>query len=389
MSHLQLVWAMLWRRKARTGLTFASIAVAFLLYGMLEALGTLITGGARFGAADSLLTSHRYGFGKALPYAYRAQIEALPGVKAVIPVVMFPFRYQNERTGGQPSMATDPRTLFTADPRFLVAPEQLAALEATRTGLIAGRQMAEKYGWKIGDHISLHSTWVRGKDGNNDWEFDIVGIFDYNAELMGEDVSAMRVIMRYDYLDETRINPGDVTLYFVKVEDPAQIPAVSRAVDELFQNSAHPTKTQSEAEQQRSMLAQIGDIGLIIRAILSAVFFTLVVVAGNTMMRAFRERIAEFATLKALGFGDAKIAGLVAMESLLLCGTAGLAGLALAWLVLKPTAKAVASVLPFLSLHLDTVLIGFGLSILLGIVAAVLPAWQSARLSVVEGLRSA
>lgn len=379
---------MLWRRKARTGLTFASIAVAFMLYGMLEALGGLISGGARLGGADSMITSHRYGFAKPLPYAYRSQIEALPGVRAVIPVVMFPVRFQNERARGQPSLATDGRAFFTTDPRFLLPADQLEAFENTRTGLIAGRQMAEKYGWKIGDRIPLTSLWVKRKDGGHDWTFDMVGVFDYNTELMGEDISAMRIIVHYDYIDEARSNPGEVTLFFVKVDDPQRIPTVSKAVDALFQNSAHPTKTQSEAEQQRSMMAQIGDIGLIIRAILSAVFFTLVVVAGNTMMRAFRERIPEFATLKALGFGDRTIATLVAMESLLLCGTAGVAGLALAWLVLKPTAKAVASVLPYLSLHLSTMLAGLGLALLLGVIAAILPAWQSARLSVVDGLRS-
>lgn len=387
MKFLPLIWAMLWRRKTRTALTFASIAVAFMLFGMLHAFSTLLSTGARLAAADSLITSNRYGFLKSLPIAYRSQIEAVAGVRAVIPVVIFPFKYQDANSSSQPSMATDQDIIFAADPRFVVAPAQVKAFQETRTGMIAGRFLAEKYGWKIGDHIPLMSPWVKRKDGAAHWEFDLVGIFDFNEALMGKGVSASRVFVRYDYVDEARVNPGEVDIFVVKVRDPAQAPAVAKAVDALFQNSAHPTKSQSEAEQQRSQLAQIGDIGLIITAILSAVFFTLVVVAGNTMMRAFRERIPELATLKTLGFTDGSVAVLVALESLMLCLSAGLFGLGLAWLILKPIAKAIAAVLPLLRMKPETVITGVALAAALGVIGALIPAWQSARLSVVDGLR--
>jgi putative ABC transport system permease protein len=383
---LPLVWAMLWRRRMRTALTFASIAVAFMLFGLLQALGSLLDTPGRVAGADSLLVTHRYGFPKPMPYAYRREIEAVEGVRIVTPVVLFPVVYQDARSTSQPSLAVDPQTVFAADARFVVPPEQLRAWQETRTGLIAGRELAQRYGWKIGDRVPLISQWVKRRDGATHWEFDLVGFQHFNPEIMGEGVSAMRVFVRYDYVDESRADPGTADIFIIKVHDPARAPAVARAVDARFRNSANPTRTQTEAEQQRTMLAQVGDIGLIIRSILLAVFFTLVVVAGNTMSRAFRERIPELAVLKTLGFSDARVAALVAAESLLLCVGAGLAGLGLALLVLEPLAPALAAVLPLLRLEWPVVAQGVGLAAALGIVAAAVPAWRSARLSVIEGL---
>ena len=177
-----------------------------------------------------------------------------------------------------------------------------------------------------------------------------------------------------------------VDVYIVKIESPERAPEVASAIDALSRNSSHPTRTQTEAEQQRTQLAQVGDVGLIVTSILSAVFFTLLVVAGNTMMRAFRERIPELAVLKTLGFTDARVAALVGAEALLLCVAAGAAGLALAWAALKPIASAVAAVLPFLRLEWPIVAAGLALAFGLGLLAGAIPAWQSARLSVMAAL---
>lgn len=385
MKFLPLVWSMLWRRPLRTALTFASIAVAFMLFGMLQAFNTLFHMEARLAGADNLLVVDRYGrLDRGLPYAFRGRIEALPGVKSVTPLVLFPVAYADFRENTGIALATDPRTIF-GDARFVTRPEYLRAFQETRTGLIAGRHMAERLGWKVGDHVPLRSSWVQRRDGGEFWEFDVVGIFDFNEELLGE-VTALRAFVRYDYVNEARTRPDLVDVYIVKMTDPNLAPALSKAIDALFKNSAHPTRTQTEAEQQRTQLSQIGDVGLIVTSILAAVFFTLVVVAANTMMRAFRERIPELAVLKTLGFTDARVAALVAAEALLLCVSAGLAGLALAWLVLKPLAAAVAAVLPFLRLEAGIVLAGAGLALALGVVVAAIPAWQSARLSVMAAL---
>ena len=388
MKFLPLVWAMLWRRPLRTTLTFASIAVAFMLFGMLQAFSNVFRLDARLAGADNLLTTDRYGrLDRGLPYAFRSRIEAVDGVKVVIPFVVFPMQYADFRENTGIAIATDPAGIFT-DPRFVASPAVRKAFEETRTGLIAGRQMAAKLGWKVGDHVPVRSSWVPRRDGKDVWEFDVVGLFDFNEELLGE-VTALRSFVRYDYVNEARLHRDLVDVFIVKIESPALAPAISKAIDALFQNSPHPTRTQTEAEQQRMRLAQIGDVGLIVTSILSAVFFTLVVVAGNTMMRAFQERIAELAVLKTIGFTDARVAALVAAEALLLCVSAGLAGLGLAWLVLKPLARLVAAFLPFLRLEPGIVGAGVALAFGLGVVAAAIPAWQSARLSVTAALARA
>ena len=385
MRFAPLVWAMLWRRPLRTALTFGSIAVAFMLFGMLQAFNNLFHLDARLAAADNLLVTDRYGrLDRGLPYAYRDRIAALAGVKTVTPVVIFPVSVGDARENAGIALATDPQTIF-GDARFVASPEHVRAFQETRTGLVAGRHMAEKLGWKVGDHVPVRSSWVQRRDGAEFWEFDVVGIFEFNKDLLGE-VTALRAFVRYDYLNEARARPDRVDLFFVRMLDPGWAPTLSKAIDAEFRNSPSPTRTQTEAEQQRTQLSQIGDVGLIVTSILAAVFFTLVVVAGNTMMRAFRERIPELAVLKTLGFTDARVAALVAAEALLLCVSAGLAGLALAWVVLKPLAAAVAAVLPFLRLELAIVLSGAGLALALGVLAAAIPAWQSARLSVMAAL---
>ena len=384
MKFLPLVWAMLWRRRVRTMTTFASIAIAFMLFGMLQAFNALFHLDARLAGADNLLTTDRYGrLDRGLPYAFRGRIERLEGVRAVTPLVVFPMAYGNFREDTGIAIATD-ASIFM-DARFVISPEHRQAFEATRTGLVAGRQMAAKLGWKVGDHIQVTSDYVLRADGGQAWEFDVVGIFDFNEELLGE-VTALRSFVRYDYVNEARARRDLVDLYIVKMADPRGAPALAKSIDALFQTSPNPTRTQTEAEQQRTQLSQIGDVGLIVTSILSAVFFTLVVVAGNTMMRAFRERIPELAVLKTLGYTDARVALLVAAESLLLCVAAGAAGLALAWAALKPLARAVAAVLPFLRLEASIVVAGLALAAALGLLAAAIPAWQSARLSVTAAL---
>lgn len=384
MKLLPLVWAMLWRKKARTLLTFGSIAVAFLLFALLEAFASVFATGARFAGATNLDTLHRFGFIKPLPYAYRSRIEAVPGVAVVTPIVIFPVTFENLRTT-IPFIAVDPATIFS-DERFVSTPEAIKAFRESRTGMMAGRALAQRMGWKIGDHIPLVSSWIKRKDRVDHWEVDLVGIFDFNEKIFGKGVSAMRAFVRYDYVDEARVDPGEVNLFFVRAASPGQMVAAARGIDEQFQNSANPTQTLSELEFRRQQIAQIGDIGLIITSILSAVFFTLIIVAGNTMMRVFQERIHELAILKALGFTDRAVAGLMTLESVLLCLTAGLAGLLGAWLVMQPLSHAIAEVLPLLRMEPATVLVGALLALFLGLVAGAVPALQSARLNVVEGL---
>jgi len=205
--------------------------------------------------------------------------------------------------------------------------------------VIIGRDLAAKYHWKIGDKVPLTSFWTK-TDGSQNWTFDIVGIFTLDEKLVGQDVAIMNMLIGYDYFDEARQFKGMLSWFPVRIDDARHATAVSKAIDKLFQNSPTETKTQTEADFTNGFVKQIGDIGLIIGGILSAVFFTLLLVVVNTMMQAFRERVPELAVLKTLGFTDRQVGGLVIAESVLLCLFA----------------------------------------------AALVPAWRSARLSVIEAL---
>jgi putative ABC transport system permease protein len=384
MKFFPLVWSMLWRSRARTWLTFLSIAVAFLLFGLLQAVNSGFSGAVRLTNDDVLMVTHRFGPTRQLPYAHRGRIEAVPGVAVVSPMVFFGGSYQDPKNT-IPSFATDPRTFFATDARFLLPPEQIKVFSETRTGAVAGRDLADKYGWKIGDRIPLTSLWAK-KDGSRNWEFELVGIHTMNEQIVGKSLSSVQLLLNYDYFDEARQYAGLVTIFAVRIKDPSQTAEVSKAIDQLFLNSGNETRTQTQGEFVVSFIKQVGDVGLILSSILAAVFFTLMLVAGNTMMQAFRERIPELAVLKTLGFTGRRVATLVVAESLLLCVTAGVLGLGLALLSIPPIREAVAQFFPALALRGSALAAGAVLAIALGLLAAVIPAWKSARLTVVDAL---
>lgn len=384
MRFLPLVWAMLWRSRTRTWLTFLSIALAFLLYGLLQAVNSGFTGAVRLTNDDVLMVAHRFGPTKPLPYAYRSRIESVPGVTVVSPMVFFGGSYQDPKNT-IPSFATDPRTFFSTDARFLLPPEQVEAFIRTRTGAVAGRDLADKYGWKIGDRIPIKGLWAK-KDDSYDWTFDLVGIHTMNEAKVGKNLSSIQMLVNYEHFDEARKYPGLVTIFATRIADPAQATDISKAIDAQFRNSGNETRTQTQGEFVVGFIKQVGDVGLMLSAILAAVFFTLVLVAGNTMMQAFRERIPELAVLKTLGFTDAGVAALVLVESLLLCVCAGVAGLGLALLLIPPIREMVAQFFPALGLSTAALFEGLALTFALGLVAACIPAWRSTRMTVVDAL---
>lgn len=384
MRFLPLVWAMLWRSRARTWLTLLSIVVAFLLFGLLQAVHSGFSGIVRVTNDNVLMVAHRFGPTKQLPYTHRSRIEAVPGVVVVSPMVFFGGAYQDPKNTF-PSFATDPRTFFDTDARFLLAPEQRAAFIETRGGAVAGHDLARKYGWKIGDRIPLSSLWSK-KDGSRHWEFTLVGIHTMNEALVGKSLSSIQMFLNYEGFDEARKAAGLVTVFSTRIRDPAQAAAVGKAIDAQFRNSGNETRTQTQGEFLVSFVKQIGDVGVILSSILGAVFFTLALVAGNTMMQAFRERIPELAVLMTLGFSSRQVAGLVIAESLLLCMAGGVLGLGLALLFMPGVREAVAQFFPALALPNSAVAVGVALAAALGLLAATIPAWKSARLTVIEAL---
>jgi len=383
MKFVPLVWAMLWRSRARTWLTFLSIVVAFLLFGLLDSVGKSLLLGVRLAGDDRLMVTYRQGLTKLLPIAHRRGIEQIDGVLGVQPTMFMPGWYKDPKNQIQ-VIAIDPM-VPQVDTRVLVSEEHGRAFQTTRTGVLVGKELAQQHGWKVGDRIPFHSLQQR-KDGNDVWEFDVVGFYEIDqAQTGGRRVPAQEIAMNIDYYNEGNKFPDRVVWFAVRVKDPRQAPAVARAIDDYFRNSEYETRTQSEAEFQRGFVKQFGNVAKMMNAILAAVFFTLLLVAGNSMMQSFRERVPEIAVLKTLGFTDGTVAGLIAAESLALFALAAAIGLALARLAMVPLQSFVQGI-PLLYLENSTIAMGAALALVIGMLSALVPVWRSARLTVVQGL---
>lgn len=382
--HLHLIWANLMRKKLRTGLTLLSIIVAFLLFGLLCAIKQALVGAVQLAGADRLIVRHKVSIIQLLPEAYKKRIERIPGVVLVAHQTWFGGIYQDPKNFFMQS-PVEPEPFMAMYREFLLPPEQMKAWLNTRTGAIVGRNTATRFGWKIGDRIPIQSTiWTR-PDGNRTWEFDIVGIYDGRDK--GTDTTSL--FFRYDYFDEARREDwgkGLVGWYGVRVQDPAKAAEVAQAIDREFENSAAETKAEPEGAFIQGWASQIGNIALIVAAILSAVFFTILIVTGSTLSQSVRERLGELGVLKAIGFTNGQVLALVLGESCFLSIGGGLLGLAAAWLF---TARGdpTGGMLPMFFLPTSDILIGAGLAVVLGFITGVLPALQAMRLRTADTLR--
>jgi putative ABC transport system permease protein len=381
MKYIPLIWAMLWRKKVRTSLTLLSILIAFLLFGMLQGVNSAFKETIARSNVNRLVVTNKISITESLPYAYMQQIEALPGVERVSHESWFGPYYQDPKNFVA-AFPVEPEREFPAHPEYQVPKDQLTALENTRDGAIVGAGLAKKYGWKVGDHIPLHSTiWVKAADGNSDWDFTIVGLYEDPADRSREDA----MFFNYKYFDEARsFAKGTVGWYIVVVKDPSQSAQVAQEIDRHFANSPDETKTQTEKEFQQSFMKQIGDINLIVTYILFAVFFALLFAVGSTVMQAVREQVPELAVLKTLGFTDTRMLVLVLVQSLTLCIVAALLGLGLADLLFP----ALRNTLGVVSLPGTVIIEGVLMSALLAVATGIVPAWRAKRLVIVEALRS-
>jgi putative ABC transport system permease protein len=382
MKYLSLIWSNLMRRKSRTALTILSVFVAFVLYGLLCTIKEAFTGQIALAGVDRLIVRHKVSLIMLLPEAYKARMERIPGVASAVHLTWFNGIYQNEPKNFFGSFPTEPEQLLDIYPEIVLPEDQKQAWLRTRNGAIAGRALVNRFKWKIGDRIPLVSPiWPRKGDGA--WEFEIVGIFD--GAKKGTDTSGF--YFRYDYFDEARkYGEGQVGWYGVKVNDPARAGEVAGAIDSEFANSPYETKAEPEGAFIQGFAEQIGDIGKILIAILSAVFFTILLVAGNTMAQAVRERTQELGVLKAMGFTNELVLALVLVESCLIAAVGGVAGLGLAWLITLGGSP-VPSMLPVFYLPYRYIVIGALLVLTLGIVAGIQPALRAMRLQIAAALR--
>ncbi|WP_348674786.1 FtsX-like permease family protein [uncultured Abyssibacter sp.] len=379
MKFFPLIWASLWRKKARTLLTLLSIVVAFLLFGMLQGVNSAINRGVELANVDRLITINKLSLTEPLPISYLNQIRAVPGVEGVAYATWFGSYYQEPQqfVFGSP---VDPELYLPLVPELEISDEAVNKLKQTRTGAVVGQALMDKYSWSVGDRIPIQSSiWTKSSDGTSNWEFDIVGTYTVPSDVNQE----QGFLFNHTYFDEARaFGNGTVGWYLIRVGDPTQAAQVAQAVDALFANSPAETKTQSEKEFSQSFIKQFGDINFIVTAILGAVFFTLLFLTGNTMMQSVRERVPELAVLKTLGFTDSTVTVFVVIESLLLCLFAAVIGLGLSSLAFP----AMKDVIGEASLPTDVIIAGLLAAILLALIIALIPAWRTLRLSIVDAL---
>lgn len=382
MKYFTLVWSSLKRKKSRTILTLLSIFVAFILYGLLCTVKEAFTAGVTMAGADRLIVRHKVSLILALPVSYQARMQNIPGVDTVTHFTWFNGIYQNEPKNFFGSFPFELESFLKIYPEYTLPEDQKQAFLKTRNGAIAGRSLVNRFKWKIGDRISLVSPIWPNKSGGA-WDFEIVGIFD--ATKKTADTSGF--YFRYDYFDEGRAyGEGLVGWYGVRVKDPDKAADIAKAIDNEFANSPYETKAEPEGAFMQGFAQQVGDIGAILVGILSAVFFTILLVAGNTMGQSVRERTEELGVLKAMGFTNQLVLGLVLAESCLLTAVGGLAGLGAAWLFTLQGSP-VPSMLPVFYLPIRYIYMGVGIVFGLGMIAGIFPALQAMRLQIAAALR--
>jgi putative ABC transport system permease protein len=378
LKYLALVWNGLWRRRARTLFTALSITVAFILFGTVSGIDAGFAHTLEVSRLDRLFTDSR--FGAPMPLSYAEQIARVPGVSVVAPRSGLVGYFQDPKNPMFVLCAD--RRFFSLRPEIAISSQQLETLLQTRTGAAVSVEVARKYEWKIGDKVPLQTNTAQA-DGSKVWVFDIVAIVD-DLSFPGE---GGWFIGNYSYLDEGRVaDKATISRFLVRISDPGRSTQIGREIDKLFANSAAPTRTTSERSQTQSGLQFIGDVSFLTDAVLGAVFFMLLFLTGNTMMQSIRERIPEFAVLKAIGFSDGAVLSLVIAESVLLCSLAAAAGLLASKLLIPIVPHTLSDVVPLLQMPWTAMLRGFGLALIVALLSGLAPAWRVRQLHVVDAL---
>ncbi len=382
MKYLHLLWANLGRKKLRTSLTLASIVVAFLLFGILQTMNAALTGGAELAGADRLITMNKVTFIQPLPESHLTRVRGVEGVTVATPYSWFGGVYQDDRNQVF-SFAVDPETFLQVYPEYELTEEERQAWFSDRAGAIVGSATAQQYGWQVGDTIPLRSSIYSNRDGTQIWEMNIRAIFTAKND-------SASLFFHNEYLDEARTFGQDtIGMIVLRVDDPNRSVEIADRIDALFANSANETKTDNESAFMQAWANQMGNIGALVTAVATAVFFTLLLVIANTMGQSVRERTNELAVLKTIGFARGSVTGLVLAESMLLTILGAIIGLALAGLIAVGLSNVPVLVqyFPSLALPPSTFAVGAVLALVLGALASALPATQAWQLKIVDALR--
>lgn len=382
MKYLHLIWASLFRSKTRTLLTLLSVITAFLLFGMLDSVRVAFNSGSTTAGANRMVVASRLSITQMLPYSLLPQIEATPGVEKASYAAWFGGIYRDPKNFF-PNFSVGPGYLDLY-PEYELPAAQRKAFDADRTGAIVGEALAKRHGWKVGDTIPLQATIFPTK-GSNNWNFKLSGIFKVkDAKRKGEE---NQLWFHWNYFDESNdYVKSRVGWYTIRLDAPGNADRIAKAVDKLSENSDHETKTQTEQAFNQSFAKQFADIGLIVTAIMGAVFFTLLLLTGNTMAQAVRERIPELAVLKTIGFSNRTVLWLVLSESILLVVLGGMIGMGGAALMMPGVSKASGGAIQLPTVLPQTWAVGFALMIVIGVIVGLLPAMRAMRLKIVDAL---
>ncbi|MGA2813104.1 MAG: ABC transporter permease [Candidatus Acidiferrum sp.] len=380
MKFSRLILANLFRKKVRLALTLGSFAVALFLFAFLGVVKDAFGRGADVAGADRLVIINRTSIINTIPLSYRDKILKIPGVTYITHDNWFGGVYRDEKNFF-PQFVIDPQNQRQVFPELIVPDDQWNAFLKDRQGAIAGAATAEKYHWKIGERIPIKTTLY----GGGSWEFNLVGI--YHGKDPKDDET--QFWFQWDYFEEKvpdRLK-GQIGWYTLRVASVDDAVPVAKSIDDQFANSPNETKTQTESAFAASWVKQFGNISFLILAIGSVVFFTLLLVTGNTMAIAVRERTGELAVLKAIGFSDLAVLLFVLGESMVISLVGGLMGLGLAYAMIPVLARALNGLLPALVLAKSVLILGLVTALLVGFISGLLPGIGAMRMRVVTALR--
>jgi putative ABC transport system permease protein len=381
MKYLPLFWANLRRKPLRTTLTFASVVIAFLLFGLLEAVNYALSFGATLAGQDRLVTQHHVSLILSLPGNYLTRIRGVDGVRTATTENWFGGWYQDERNQFN-AYAVDAESFFEVYPEFAPPEAQLKEWLANRTSVVMGSDLARRFGVKVGDRFPLRSSYAQQRDGSNTWPVDVAGIYDI------KDGDNGNLFLRYDYFNEGRnFDRDSIGWVVLRVNDPKRGPDVAATIDALFANSSAETKTTTESAFIQGFANQMGNIGAIVSAVAAAVFFTMLLVTANAMAQSVRERVREIAVLRTIGFSNGVVVGLVLLEGLVVTVVGGAVGLWSGDAVARSIGKSLAQFLPLMYTPPNAFVIGALLAVGLGALSCALPCVHLWRLEIVEQLR--
>jgi putative ABC transport system permease protein len=378
MKFLRLIIRNVGRNKRRTLLTVVSVSVSvFLLATMQAVIGALGSVSELTGGEYRVIVRRNTSVADQMPESYRQKIEQVPGVVAICPGNWFGGIYKEDKPRYSfAQFYVDAKTIFDVQSEYQISPEEKAAFQRERTAAIAGKKLADKYGWKLGDVIEL-----KGAIYPINPSLTIRGIY------TGPQDSTF--YFHREYVEEALGRPGNVGTYRVKLDSPQNAPRVMEEIDRMFANSAAPTKTETEAAFAASFVSMLGNVKGLIAGIGLVVVFTITLISGNTMAMSARERFTEIAVMKALGFRPGIVLALVLSESVLIALLGGALAVVAAKVIYQfvGLGELLAIFLQNFRINTGTMVLALGVSALIGLVSGGIPAWNAARISIVDGLR--